>query len=229
MKTKHLLLPALFLMLASCSSSDESPQVLSPASATLVFPANNTECNEGTDVDANNSSVNFQWQAAENTTSYELYLEDLESNILQHEITTETELELIISKGKAFRWYVESKSETTEEVAKSEIWNFYNAGEGITSHVPFPAEIISPEYGETFSADTSTLTLEWKGSDLDQDVLEYEVFLGEVNPPENVEGTTSEEKMQITVTTGKTYYWFIKTIDSNNNSSNSSIFHFTIE
>jgi len=229
MKTKFLFLPAFFLILTSCSSSDESPEVLSPTPATLVFPAKNTECNEGIVVDADKSRVNFQWEMSENTTSYELFIEDLQSNVLHQESTPNTELEITIARGNAFRWYVQSKSEATEEMATSEVWSFYNAGEGITSHVPFPAEITSPVSGETFSADTSTLTLEWEGSDLDEDILEYNVYLGEVNPPENVEGTTSIEEMEVNVASGRTYYWFIKTIDDVGNSSNSSIFHFTLE
>ena len=229
MKTKFLILPAFLLLLISCSSSDDTPEVQVPVSANLVFPANNTECNEGTVVDAYNSTVNFQWETSDNTTTYELFIEDLNSNLIHHESTTNTELEATIARGKAFRWYVESRSEATDEIATSEIWSFYNAGEGIISHVPFPAEIVSPAFGETISADTNSLFLEWKGSDLDDDILEYELYFGESNPPANIAGATSEEKMEVNVTSGKTYFWFVKTTDENNNSSNSSIFRFEIE
>lgn len=223
MKMKFLLLSALSLLLFSCDKSEDNSEIIPPAPANLVFPANFTECNEGTVVDADNSSVNFQWEAAENTTSYELYLEDLESNILHQESTTETELEITIQRGKTFRWYVQSKSDGSAEPASSEVWSFYNAGEGTVSHAPFPAEILSPSPGASFSLGNGAITLEWSGNDLDNDINEYEVYFGGNNPPETLEEVTSEETLEINPGSTGNYYWQVKTFDNNGNSSNSRV------
>lgn len=225
---KPIILLVLLSVLFSCNKAEEDSEIFPPAPAELVFPLNNTECNEGIVVDSNTSTVNFQWEAAQYTTSYEFILEDLESNILHQESTEDTELEVTIARGKAFKWYVKSKSENSAEKTTSEVWVFYNAGEGITAHAPFPAELISPTPGESFSSSITIVQLEWTGSDLDNDILEYEVYFGVSNPPTNLEKVLPEESIEVTVSFGETYYWFVKTIDENNNSSNSFISNFKI-
>ena len=229
MKEKFLILTVLFLIFVSCSKSEETSEILPPTPVNLIFPINNRECAEGEVVDANNSTINFQWEAAENTTSYEFFLEDLESNILHQESTTEMELEVTTTRGMALKWYVQSKSDATEETATSEVWSFYNAGEGVTMHVPFPAELLSPSQGKFFPRSTTTVTLEWNGNDVDNDILEYEVYFGESNPPNNLERTISDENTGVNISSGKTYYWFVKTVDENNNTSNSRVFKFFVE
>lgn len=228
MKAKYLFLLVFFLILVSCSKSEETSEILPPTPVNLIFPVNNTECTEGDVVDAHNSIITFQWEAAENATSYEFFLEDLESNILHQEITTGIELEVISKRGMAFKWYVNSQSDATDETVTSNIWNFYNAGEGVIMHVPFPAELLSPSQGESFPGGTTSVTLEWNGNDLDNDILEYEVYFGESNPPISLERTISDESIEVNTSSGKTYYWSIKTVDKNNNSSNSSVFKFIV-
>ena len=43
-----------------------------PTASTLSFPEDDKVCQEGTSVSDTESSVNFQWSASENTTSYDL-------------------------------------------------------------------------------------------------------------------------------------------------------------
>ena len=229
MKANFLFLSLLFLIIISCSKSEETPEINSPTPVNLVFPENNKECTEGEVVDANTSLINFQWEAGENTTSYEFFLEDMESNILHQESTTEMELEVTTTRGMALKWYVKSKSDATKETVTSEVWSFYNAGDGVTMHAPFPAELLSPSQGKLFPDGTTTVTLEWKGNDVDNDILEYEVHFGENNPPNNLERTISDESIEVNISSGKTYYWSVRTLDENNNSSNSSVFKFIVE
>lgn len=229
MNTKLFFSLSFVLILFSCSKSEENPAPLAPASANLIFPLNNTECNEGEVLDVNSSVINFQWEAAENTTIYEVYIEDFNSIVLYQEQTSEIELKVTLARGKAFKWYVESKSDNISEIAKSEVWSFYNAGEGETTHVPFPAELMSPSEGKSYTSGTTKVNLEWSGNDLDNDILEYKIYLGVNNPPTNLEGIVSEENIEINTNSGLTYYWFIQSVDSNNNSSNSAISHFIID
>ena len=63
----------LFLLTAcggNSSNTDDTPPppVAAPSAATLVFPEDNTECNEGviSETDETKSAVTFQWNASEN-------------------------------------------------------------------------------------------------------------------------------------------------------------------
>jgi len=88
-KTYSLLIP-LFLLLSCGGGGDDSPtppidnggddpvtMIPNPAAATLIFPENNSECNEGTIVNENESDVNFRWSASENTDSYSVKVTNL--------------------------------------------------------------------------------------------------------------------------------------------------------
>src|SRR5210317_642570 len=49
-----------------------------PTASALSFPEDDKVCQEGTSVSDTESSVNFQWEASENTTSYDLIINDIE-------------------------------------------------------------------------------------------------------------------------------------------------------
>jgi hypothetical protein len=68
--------------------------------------------------------------------------------------------------------------------------------------------------------------LEWTGSDVDDDIIEYEVFFGTISPPETSIGVTSDSTISTQVVASKTYYWRVVTKDSSNNTSSSEIFEF---
>ena len=91
------------------------------------------------------------------------------------------------------------------KTATSETWRFYNAGNGIANYAPFPADVISPAIGSLSSA---TASLKWKGSDVDNDIDTYDVYLGNQNPPTEKYVTTSNTTIDnITLVKDKVYYW----------------------
>ena len=45
------------------------------------------------------------------------------------------------------------------------------------------------------------------------DVLTYDLFFGESNPAELIETDLSEDNYDVTVISGKTYYWKVDTTD----------------
>ena len=117
-----------------------------------------------------------------------------------------------------------SKANGTSETAESATWKFYNAGPGIENYSPFPADDPSPKSGATVNS--GSITLGWAGSDLDNDIVSYEVYLDAANPPETLVGTVTQTSFETTVTADTVYYWRVITIDSENNRSNSQIFQF---
>ena len=88
MKMIYVKLMLIGMFLISCGgggsgSSDNGPDpvpVPAPLAATLIFPDNNTECNEGEVVNDTQSRVTFQWNASQNTDSYEVNLKNLNTN-----------------------------------------------------------------------------------------------------------------------------------------------------
>lgn len=216
-------------VLLSCGGGDDggdpnTDPVLPPEATTLIFPENNKECNEGIVLSDTESTVVFSWNTSENTDSYSVEIIDLENNTSQSLSAISTTLEVTLRRGVPYSWSVISKSNETEETAESATWNFYNAGLPLENHIPFPAEAVRPKSGS--SLDTSTVLLEWIGSDLDGDIDTYEVFVDTFNPPTKSLGSTSTTSMEATVDSNQTYYWKIVTSDTFGNSSESAIFQF---
>lgn len=237
MKLKYINALILGLLLVSCgggdSGGDPDPDpdpdpVAAPTAATLVFPDNNAECNEGVIVSDTQSRVTFQWNASQNTDSYEINLKNLNSNNSSKSNSTTNSAEITIERGVPYEWFVVSSATGTTVTASSPTWKFYNQGPGIENYAPFPAEAVSPGRGATIST-TGPILLEWTGSDVDDDLTEFDVYFGTDSDPTTVVETTAQNSSEVTVSSGETYYWRIISRDSQNNTSQSEIFDFRVE
>ncbi len=216
---------ALLLILA-CSKDEGNPN---PSATSLIFPDNNQECNQGIDVSGTNqSTVTFRWTASNKTDSYDVVLKNLNTQSSTSHSSLTNELAINIEKGTPFSWYVISKNMKVLETAESETWKFYNAGDPVASYAPFPADLVSPAMGSTLTGIT-TQNLSWSGSDIDNDIVSYDVYFDTSNPPTALEGNTSSSNMDVTVAAGNTYYWRVITKDSQGNNSLSEIFQFKVE
>ncbi|OQD41824.1 hypothetical protein [Croceivirga radicis] len=225
------------LLIASCggsdssggSSTDDVEPTPSPTAAILVFPEDNTECNTGEIVNEQESRVTFVWNASENTDSYELSLTNLNTNNTITPTVRDTELRLTLLRGVPYEWSVTSKSDFSNEEATSSTFRFFNEGFGIENYAPFPAEVISPENGINLMNNTSEVNLIWEASDLDEDIVSFEVLFGNENPPVDVVSETNDSFLNnVNVSSGNTYYWRIITKDTQSNSSISPIFEFKV-
>ena len=96
----------------------------------------------------------------------------------------------------------------TNATANSPTWQFYNQGPGIENYAPFPATAVNPGRGATITT-TGAIMLEWTGSDVDDDLSEFDVYFGTESDPTTLLGTTSESTIEATVNSGQTYYWRI--------------------
>lgn len=236
MKTLNriLLLTSGFILL-NCSSDgsgsgDDSPApnpITPPSAASLVFPTNNSECTEGNNITSTESNITFDWSNSANTDSYQLVLKNLESQVTNNYNSNISEIDVTLLRGVPYSWHVISRNSGTQ-TAQSSTWKFYNAGDAITSYAPFPAELIAPTMGTAFEASVTSVTLDWEGNDVDDDITEYEILFGTINPPTASQGTVTDSNIQVNVSSGNIYYWKVITKDSQGNSSTSEIFQFKV-
>ncbi|XLS28746.1 hypothetical protein ACJD0Z_16300 [Flavobacteriaceae bacterium M23B6Z8] len=226
---KYIVFGVSFLAIISCGGGGDDPApeepVVPPTKATLIFPENNTECNEGTIISDTESSVTFRWNPSENTDAYTVTIRNLLEGTTQSVNASTNQQAITIKRATPYSWSVTSRSNETNETAVSDVWKFYNAGASIQNYAPFPAELVSPKMGA--SVDAGDVLLSWTGEDIDNDIVNYDVYLDTSNPPQNKIFTESTASSVIANTNGNTvYYWYIVSRDSENNTSTSEIFEF---
>lgn len=229
MKKDLTIICFLFILLA-CSDDDSFPDLPKIPSATkLVFPFESSVCNEGTNITATESTVLFEWEEGVYTDNYELKLRNLATNDLSSHNSTDPEISIVLKRGTPYEWYVISTSNSVIETAQSTTWKFYNADEAIESYAPFPAEIISPTMAETISTTASEITLDWNGSDVDDDIVGYDVYFGTSTSQEIIQNDLNESILNnVPISLNTIYYWKIITKDSRGNTSDSGIYQFKI-
>lgn len=205
----------------SCSEDDgvvAEPEA--PGVASLVLPADNTQCEVG-EVVANMAEVFFEWDEAANAETYDLVITNLETQeVKQRPNLNTTEIMVRLERGNAYSWKVISKN-SGEEVAESEANRFYVAGPPGSNNVPFPATLTAPSSGAEVSPVDGKITLEWEAAltDTDGDPLTFTLYAdtvdGEQEPPEEWKGLTVNS-MEIEVEPNSIYYWHVETSDGQN-------------
>ena len=245
MKKKLFYITLTSIFLVACSGGDPGetptppqPEVKIPKAASLVSPANNTECNQGNIISADLSSVLFQWNPSENTNTYTLKVTNLSTNTVQEQSTSNTSQSMALTRGTPFSWIVVSKSNSTTQTAESSTFRFFNAGAPVENHTPFPAEAVSPNRGATLTGVTS-ITLEWESSDIDNDLAAHTVqLLGSSEALDQVDfddeatvtyqTTSAQSVSEVAVEAGKIYYWQVISQDEVGNSATSEVFEFRV-
>ena len=225
---KRFLYFGILLFGISCSNDDGPPPI--PEGASLVFPIKNSECTTSISLNDKLSQVTFEWLPAKNADLYTLTVINLSSNSPQAITTAATSVALSIEKSTPFSWSVLTSNTASDITAISENWLFYNAGFQ-TTYAPFPAQLLEPKSGETVLKNTANeIVLKWSGADVEDDIMQYEVFFSEQNPPVNVLLSTDNEVQatNVSVLSGTTYYWKVRTTDSEGNRSDSVVFDFRV-
>lgn len=237
---KILLILCLFLI-ANCSKDnpgmdkidpiikDENPddipgQEIEPKPAALIFPENRSECNEGIYIDKEWSLVNFQWKASRDTDTYELWMKNSKNPTWTNVSTDKTEMEIQLSRGVQYQWKVISKNGNSAKKATSETWEFYNGGDGITNYAPFTPTLIYPR-NEQILRSGDNYYFQWTASDLDNDLLTYDLFVGSHPDSLNLVKTLSgkQEFIYDYAKHNEWYYWKIHVSDDHGNTSKSEI------
>ena len=228
---KTVLIAVVTLILMGCSGKKKNPPPnVIPAKAMLTAPAQNEVCTTGTIISATQSAVQFTWDASANTNSYTLVLTNLLTAATTSQSTAKTQTTLTLTRNTPFSWYIISASSATGVTAQSDTWKFYNSGPGVVTYAPFPADIISPTFGEVISPTNGTINLQWQGSSVSPGTIaNYDVYFGTTNtPPLSYATITNSYVDNVAVVAGTTYYWRVITRDSAGDTSDSGLYEFTV-
>ena len=228
MKKIVLLFGGFILLLSSCAPEDPIP--VEPGVASLISPANNETCLDGTSLNDTQSNVSFSWSTASDALSYEVIISNLLTQTSQNFTTDTNQTTIALNKEEPYSWYVKSIGEEGSTPSESEQWKFYLAGDAVVNYAPFPTELISPRSGANITPDVNNLvTLNWKGSDVDEDLTRYEVYLDQTNATtliSTLDFEANDTSREVEVENNTTYYWKIIALDANGNQSNSGVYAF---
>jgi len=229
MKRIVLLFGSLILLVNSCTT--EEPVVpINPSAPTLISPANDETCLDGTSINDSQSNVDFRWSSAANALSYELVVTNLLTQSSQTYPATSNQTTVALTKAEPYNWSVKSIGEVGSVPSQSTQWKFYLAGDAVVNFAPFPSELISPQSGANVTPDINNLIkLQWNASDVDGDLAQFEVYLDKNDATtliKTIAYQTEEESIEIDVENGTTYYWKIIAIDNNQNQSSSGVYAF---
>ncbi|MFM6976789.1 MAG: hypothetical protein ACKOW2_08095 [Sphingobacteriaceae bacterium] len=228
MKAFYFIL-ATSLILVSCGKSKSSAPASPPAQVQLSLPAQNEACTNGTVLSETESTILFLWGTAANAESYEINIKNLTDNTITIRTSTANSAEITLKRNTPYAWYVVSKSTKTTATAQSDTWKFYNSGPGTVSYAPFPADILSPLMNQTITANAGKITLQWKGADADNDLLNYDIYLSTSNNLALLKAAhTSMSLTDVAVTVGSSYYWKVISRDAKGNTSDTGLYRFTV-
>jgi len=228
MKKIVLLFGGFILLLSSCAPEDPIP--VEPGVATLLSPANDETCLDGTSLNDTQSNVDFSWSTATDAVSYEVVVTNLLTQSSQTFTAISNQTTLALTKAEPYSWRVRSIGEEGSTPSESEQWKFYLAGDAVVNYAPFPSELISPRSGANITPNINNLiTLSWNASDVDGDLAQFEVYLDQTDAStriETIDYQAQEISLAVEVEKGVTYYWKIIAIDANGNQSNSGVYSF---
>lgn len=208
------------ILVASCGGKDNDtttpPIEKELGSFNLIFPDNNLICTEGEDNGTDGVNIEFQWSASSNATSYDLEITNQENNSTDSRTVNANSLEVGLPKGTQFSWKVTAILE--DKSLASDTWNFYSEGTSTENFAPFPAEITVSDNND------GTVTVSWIGEDLDNDIVNYDVYIGVFGNLELILENTTNLNTNFSITVGEQYHVQVISKDSNDNTSTSQTY-----
>lgn len=234
---KKTLISVVCILLFSCSSDNggddippnnnpQNDENVAPTVPTLVSPIDDLLC-----VD---NELLFDWNSSSDSNgdsiTYELQVsEDINFTTINFTITKNTTSHTFtLEKGLAYYWRVRAIDSEDATSSFSTVYSLYTEGEGISNHLPFLPELISPVLDSSNSG--TEITLEWNGSDVDNDALTYDVYFGLENPPViSIAENISETNIITSVSPTNTYYWRVVVSDDKGGRTEGRIWSFEVE
>ncbi|TDQ28626.1 fibronectin type III domain-containing protein [Tenacibaculum caenipelagi] len=203
---------ALFSLPLFVACGSKEPVNEAPTVVNLVYPTQNLLCID--------NSISFDWSDAtdpnKDKVSYKVEIAKNRelTNIAKTQTANTSQATIILEKDVAYYWRVTAIDSKGKESEPSSVFAFYTKAEGESNIAPFTAELVKPV--DESAVDGLAVTLEWKGADSNTgDTLTYDVYFGEDAIPTTIkEEGISVTSIQVTVESGKTYYWKVNTIDN---------------
>lgn len=226
MKSGHVFMGLVICAALACKKEEPAPAIIGGelSHVQLIFPLKNSECNVGTDSAGTVSTIKFEWRAEGEPDEYELNITNLFTSEASAYTTAVDTFSAVLPRATPFSWFVIAGSDT------SDVWKFYNSGDGVASYAPFPADIVFPAMSENITAPSGSITLQWEGADVDDDISGYDVYFGLENPPPRVaEYIPQSELSGVSVEVGNIYYWSVTTRDEHGHESESGVFQFKVD
>lgn len=216
------------ILFASCSKKAPSEPDITIEKATLLFPEQNAICISGVNISGTQSSITFKWVEVANANSYTLLVKNLQTNEIITQTSTQNEATITLIKNTPYSWSVNAKTANSEASSQSVSWKFYNAGTGTVSYPPFPADELVPSDGQSINAVNGKIKITWKGSDADQNIVNYDVYFGTTAFPAIYKKEAANNRIEDVQVTPKTrYYWKVVTRDAEGNTSESDVVSFS--
>lgn len=233
MRNIFFIIPILLIAVSCKKKPSDVPQpspVLMPSKATLMLPKLNEPCTSGAIISATESIIQFKWGKAENTDSYDLVVKNLLTNIsTTYSAGANLQQEVTLPRNAPFSWYVLSKSAIITLPAQSDTWKFYTSGPANVFYAPYPADEMIPAIGANIAATNNKITLDWNGSDADNDIVAYDIYLGTTATPVLLSANVANSILaDVTVSANTVYYWRVVTKDGKGNTSDSGVYQFEI-
>tara|TARA_B100000767_G_scaffold240476_1_gene236287 strand:+ start:10898 stop:11581 length:684 start_codon:yes stop_codon:yes gene_type:complete len=225
MKTGFMKIAFTFFVILFWSCS--RPAIPEPSAVDLITPEKNNTCIPIYSSDTE-GVINFDWTESLNTDSYEIFVRNSITGSEQKKAIYLTSTKLTLERGMPYIWWIISKSEISPVTTKSSIWTFYLEGLQQQDYLPFAAQLINPQEGQTISLSSGKYSLQWIGSDLDNDIAYYQVYIGITQSQLSlVQDNQITSSYEVSLLLGETYYWKIVTLDESGNRSESIIQSFT--
>jgi len=234
-KSIYLAMAVFGILGCGSKANDPTPSVppVAPAptettKAVLIAPAKDELCMSGIPFTSTMNKIIFKWNASAFALEYTINVKNLVTSHLTSVTLTTTQIEIHLTTNAPYSWSVTTKSSLNNSSLVSDVWRFYNAGEATSSFAPYPAEIVSPLMDAKPYASNGFITLVWRGSDPDADIVSYDIYLGTATNPPMVKSDYGSSSFPFIATSGTTYYWKIVTRDRLGNTSETSVFKFTV-
>ena len=207
------------VLLCTCSK----PSIPEPEAVLLTTPENSNTC-VPLSTTATQGVINFDWQEAQNTDSYEVFVRNSITQTEQKKSADLTSTTFTLDRGVPYSWWVVSSSEASTVNTKSEVWTFYLEALQQQIFLPFSAQLNAPWDDQDIILSSGYVNLQWTGSDLDDDIEYYQVYIGtDAAQMILVQDNQITSSYSALLDVGQTYFWQIITIDQRGNKSQSAI------
>ena len=201
------------LLLVCCSTEGiDSDDVINtpPGVPELVFPTDNLICT--------NFNLAFEWNATTDLDGDRLfYIIEIARDAMFTETlfslqTSQLRRNFNFEKGTTYFWRVKAMDHNRNESPYSEVRSFVTEPEAGINTIPQTPAIIAPAQGDIVTE--NAVLLEWESSDADGDILAYDVYFGETNPPALLVENIDQTIFGASILPTKKYYWRIVAKDN---------------